>query len=156
MERGILLSLMALEKEFLTRHQFLAAFDAWTANRSIKLDESLVQRAYLTSNQLERLASKLLDLEKRNDGDWKTAILTNTGFQSVYDAMLVLAKKEPAILEMVTKLGDAMKSDPLKKDSSGTVTSRIDQESASDPHATIDSDFDPYATVAAFKVEQAE
>ena len=66
MDRGLLLALMALQKEFITRQQFLTGFRAWLVNRFLKLEEILVQKAFLTKGQLERLSFDLLSMQERS------------------------------------------------------------------------------------------
>ena len=112
MDRGLLLSLMALQKEFITRQQFLVGFRAWLMNRFLKLEDILVQRAFLTKSQLERLSFDLNSIYERSQNEWQLAIRENQAVKTVYDDMLTLAENNPPVTQFVMMIGEAMSSSP--------------------------------------------
>ena len=115
MDRGLLVALLALQKEFLTHQQFLTAFKAWLVNRFLKLDEILVQRGFLTKNQLERLSSSLKAIQEKSIDEWKMLVKDNETLKVVYNDMLALAERNPTVCEMVNVIGEAMNSpSPLR------------------------------------------
>ncbi len=151
MDRGLLLALMALQKEFITRQQFLVGFRAWLMNRFLKLEEILVQRAFLTKSQLERLSSDLSCLHERFQNEWQPAIRENQAVKTVYDDMLTSAENNPAVMQFVVMIGEAMSSLPTAI----SEKTRMDTQSSHDPHSTIDSEppTDPYATLTIRKFD---
>ena len=156
MDRGLLLSLMALQKDFLTRSQFLMAFQAWLVNRSQNIDDIIVQKGFLTKNQLERLLNILQSMQGASTEDWKAAIRVNESIESVYSDMVALSEKNPAVSQMVAMIGTALETNPQAGETKAPI--RIDPHSSSDPHSTIDMDnmFDPYATLSDFKQDATE
>ena len=153
MDRGLLVALLALQKEFLTRQQFLAAFKAWLVNQFLKLDEVLVQRAFLTKSQLERLSSSLKMIQETNLGEWKMVVKENQSVITVYNDMLTMAEKNPTVCQMVKLIGEAMDNNPLPEGGDQKMVMRIDLHSTTEP---IDSTFDPYATLSAKKHDESE
>lgn len=153
MDRGLLVALLALQKEFLTRQQFLAAFKAWLVNQFLKLDEVLVQRAFLTKSQLERLSSSLKMIQEKNPGEWKMVVKENEAVKTIYNDMLALAERNPTIFQMVKLIGEAMDNNPLPEGADQKMVMRIDLHSTSEP---IDSTFDPYATLSAKQHDESE
>ena len=151
MDRGLLLSLMALQKEFITRQQFLVGFRAWLMNRFLKLEEILVQRAFLTKSQLERLSFDLTSIYEGSQKEWQLAIRENQAVKTVYDDMLTLAENNPPVMQFVMMIGEAMSSSPTAI----SENRRLDSQSLSDPHSTIDSELplDPYATMTSRKFD---
>lgn len=149
MDRGLLLSLMAFEKEFVTEQQFLTAFQASVSNRFLKLEEILIQRGFLTKSQQQRLSMTLQSNLESCGGQWQHLIHENKAVASVYEGMLRLAGNNSAVLEMIEMIGHAVKtapeSNPLQE-----MKRRIDSHSDKDPHSTIslESNLDPYATIA--------
>ncbi len=152
MDRGLLLSLMALQKEFITRQQFLVGFRAWLMNRFLKLEEILVQRAFLTKSQLERLSFELTSIYERSQNEWQLAIREKQAVKTVYDDMLTLAENNPPVRQFVMMIGEAMSSLPTAI----SENRRLDGQSASDPHSTIDCELplDPYATMITRKFDE--
>ena len=155
MDRGLLLALMALQKEFITRQQFLAGFRAWLVNRFLKLEEILVQRAFLTKGQLERLSFDLLSIQERSQNEWQIAIRENQAVKTVYDDMLTIAANNAPVLLFVKMIGEAMISPPTPIEETKT---RLDAQSTRDPHGTIDSQtpLDPYATLTSREFDDTE
>ena len=155
MDRGLLLALMALQKEFITRQQFLTGFRAWLVNRFLKLEEILVQKAFLTKGQLERLSFDLLTMQERSQNEWQIAIRESQAVRTVYDDMVSLAANNAPVLQFVTMIGKAMSSPSSPTAESNT---RLDEPSAHDPHSTIDSPLplDPYATMITREFDDTE
>ena len=154
MDRGLLLALMALQKEFITRQQFLVGFRAWLMNRFLKLEEILVQRAFLTTSQLERLSADLSSIHEHFQNVWQLAIKDNQAVKTVYDDMLTIAVNNPEVMQFVKMIGEAMSSLPTEI----SEKTRKDSHCSSDPHSTIDSEFplDPYATLTTQKFDGNE
>ena len=156
MDRGLFLSLMALQKDFLTRSQFLMAFQAWLVNRLLNLDDILLQRGFLTKSQLERLSSNLQMIQGKSTSDWKEVVRDNEAIGTVYGDMVTLSEKNPAVSQMVAMIGTILEN-ISKADSGETkLPVRIDAHSASDPHSTVDNLFDPYATLSDLKQDAKE
>ena len=153
MDRGLLVALLALQKEFLTRQQFLAAFKAWLVNQFLKLDEILVQRAFLTKSQLERLSSSLKMIQEKNSGEWKMVVKENEAVKTIYNDMLALAERNPTIFQMVKLIGEAMDNNPLPEGAGPKMVMRIDLHSTTEP---IEGTFDPYATLSAKQHDESE
>ena len=158
MDRGLLLSFMALQKDFLTRSQFLMAFQAWLVNRSLNLDDIIVQRGFLTKNQLERLSTNLQTMQAKNTAEWKEVVRNNEAIGTVYSDMVILSEKNPAVSQMVAMIGTEIEKNPETGAGESKPSVRIDPHSTPDPHATIDIDslFDPYATLSDFKKDASE
>jgi len=137
MDRGLLLSLMALEKDFITRQQVLTAFQAWLANRFLKLDEILIQRGFLTKSQLMRLSVNLESSMESSNGLWQPGIRENTAVTTVYQDLLTLSEPNSSIHQWVILLGQAMADLPS---SSNEVNKNmpINLQSDSGPHGTVD------------------
>ena len=156
MDRGLLLSLMALQKDFLTRSQFLMAFQAWLVNRLLNLDDILVQRDFLTKSQLERLSTNLQTKQGTSTEDWKEVVRDYVAIGTVYSDMVALSEKNPAVSQMVAMIGTVIEKVPESGETK--LPTRIDTPSTPDPHSTIDIDnlFDPYATLSDFKKETSE
>ena len=156
MDRGLLLSLMALHKDFLTRSQFLMAFQAWLVNRLLNLDDILVQRGFLTKSQLERLSTNLQTIQGKSTEDWKEVVRDNVAIGTVYSDMVTLSEKNPAVSQMVAMIGTVIEKNPEAGESKLPI--RIDPHSTSDPHSTIDIDnlFDPYATLSDLKKDTSD
>ena len=156
MDRGLLLSLMALQKDFLTRSEFLLAFQAWLVNRLLNLDEIIVQRGFLTKSQLERLSTNLQSIQGKSTADWKEVVRDNDAIGTVYCDMVTLSEKNPAVSQMVAMIGTVLERHPESGQTKLPV--RIDPHSTSDPHSTIDAEslFDPYATLSDLKKDASE
>ncbi len=152
MDRGLLVALLALQKEFLTSQQFLAAFKAWLVNRFLKLDEILVQRGFLTKNQFERLSSSLNAIQEKGLGEWKMIVNDNEALKIVYKDMLALAERNPTVCQMVKVIGEAMDS-PSPDGADPKIIMRMDLHSTTEPS---EGTFDPYATLSATQHEQSE
>ena len=157
MDRGLLLSLMALQKDFLTRTQFLTGFQAWLVNRLVDFDVILVQRGFLTKSQHERLSSNLQTILGKSPADWNEVVRENEAIGTVYSDMLTLSEKNPAVSQMVAMIGTVIEGNPSAVGETKPPM-RIDPHSTSDPHATIDIDnlFDPYATLSDIKQDASE
>ena len=52
-----------------------------------KLDEVLVQRAFLTKSQLERLSSSLKAIQEKGLGEWKMVVKENEAVKTIYNDM---------------------------------------------------------------------
>ena len=152
MDRGLLVALMALQKEFLTRQQFLTAFKAWLVNRFLKLDEILVQRGFLTKNQLERLSSSLKAIQEKSIDEWKMLVKDNETLKVVYNDMLALAERNPTVCEMVNVIGEAMNSQS-PDGADPKIVMRMDLHSMTEPS---EGTFDPYSTLSATQPEESE
>ncbi len=154
MDRGLLIALMTLQSDFITRGQFIEGFQEWLVNRTQKFDDILIQQGSITKSQRERLSSKLLAIQSRYRGEWQMAVAENTAVPSVYDDMLMRAKGNDSILQMVKMIGEVVRNHPTKK-TDGNVAKRLDLSSTIDPDDTIDlhgtilhdSSIDPYATL---------
>lgn len=155
MDRGLLIALMTLQSDFITRGQFIDGFQEWLVNRTQKLDDILIQQGAITKSQRERLSSKLLAIQSRYRGEWQMAVAENTAIASVYDDMLMRANGNDGILQMVKLIGEAVRNHSTNKSAHGKVAMRldlrnsIDPDGTIDPHGTIlhDSSIDPYATL---------
>lgn len=153
MDCGLLVALLALQKEFLTRQQFLAAFKAWLVNRFLKLDEILVQRAFLTKNQLERLSLTLKAIQEKGLGEWKMVVKDNEAVKTVYNDMLALAERNPTVCQMVKLIGEAMDSNPSPEGADPKIVMQVDLHSTTEPS---EGTFDPYATLSATQHKESE
>ena len=148
MDRGLLLSLMALEKEFVTRHQFVTAFQAWVTNRFLKLEEILIQRGFLTKSQLMRMSMNLQATLESSNGAWQLVIQDNSVVSTVLADMLTLSEKNSTIHQWVKSIGETMPAATLEN-SDTDKNLRVDPKAKSEPQATLnlDSTLDPYATI---------
>ncbi len=148
MERGLILSLMALEKEFVTQQQLLTALQASLSNPFLKLDEILIQRGFVTKSQLQRLSVHLESNLELSSGQWEPVIQHNTAIASVYPQLIALAEKNPSLLEMVKRIGQTINITASPTNPS-TRQTRTDSHSDQDPHSksNIESKLDPYATI---------
>ncbi|MDZ4852149.1 MAG: hypothetical protein SGI77_22910 [Pirellulaceae bacterium] len=157
MDRGLLLALMALQSDFFTRQQFLVAFEKWLVDRSQPLDQLLVSQALLTPSQLERLASKLLAIQSRSRGEWQAVISDNVVVGAVYNDMLMIAKKDAAVLGQVKAIGEAMPKVQNTEAKSENIQ-RIDSVDTLDMNSTImsDGELDPYATLTSAEFDELE
>ena len=153
MDRGLLVALLALQKEFLTRQQFLAAFKAWLDNQFLKLDDILVQRTFLTKNQTARLSSSLDAIQEKSLGEWKMVVKENEAVITIYNDMLAIAERNPTVCQMVKLIGEAMDSTPSPDGADPKMIMQVDVHSPTDP---IDSTFDPYATLSTTPHDESE
>lgn len=155
MDRGLLIALMTLQQDFVTRGQFMEAFQVWLSDRSQKLDDILILQGAITKNQRERLATKLLAAQARSHGDWQSVVSENVAIRSVYDDMLSIARNDTIVLPMVKLIGEAINSATSQTTSGGNIALRFDPQGSIDPNATIDlhatllhdGALDPYATL---------
>ena len=155
MDRGLLIALMTLQNDFVTRGQFMEAFQAWLSNRSQKLDDILILQGAITKNQRERLATKLLATQARSHGDWQSVVAENVAIRSVYDDMLSSAKSDAMVFPLVKMIGEAIHSATSQKTPDGNTAIRFDPKGSIDPNSTIDlhatllqdGALDPYATL---------
>ncbi len=147
MDRGLLLSLIALQNEFVTNEQFLVAFETWLADRSCGLDEILVVKAFLTKGQRESLVSNLISILEQYNNNWRIGIAGNTATRDVYDAMVTLAAKDAIAIHWIELIGEEL----------GIVTSKmtdrkpeVNDSGDDDPYGTFDSDdlSVPFATLS--------
>ncbi len=153
MDRGLLVALLSLQKEFLTRQQFLSAFKAWLVNPFLKLDEILVQRAFLTKNQLERMSSTIKAIQEKSTDEWKMVIKGNEAVATVYNDMRALAERNPTVWQMVNLIEEAMDSNPTPDGADPTTEMRIDLNSTAEP---IEGTFDPYSTLSTTQHDETE
>lgn len=132
------------------------AFQAWLVNRLLNLDDIIVQRGFLTKNQLERLSANLQTIQGKNPADWKEVVRDIEAVGTVYCDMVTLSEKNPAVSQMVAMIGIVFEKNPEAGETILPV--RIDPHSTSDPHSTIDIDnlFDPYATLSDLKHDSKE
>ena len=133
----------------------MTGFRAWLVNRFLKLEEILVQKAFLTKGQLERLSFDLLTMQERSQNEWQIAIRESQAVRTVYDDMVSLAANNAPVLQFVTMIGKAMSSPSSPTAESNT---RLDEPSDHDPHSTIDSPLplDPYATMITREFDDTE
>lgn len=153
MDGGLLVALLALQKEFLTHQQFLTAFKAWLVNPLLKLDEILVQRAFLTKNQFERLSSTIKTIQEISPFEWKKVILKNQSVAVIYNDMIGLAERSPTVLQMVKLIGESTDCNSSSVVDSPTMVMRFESHSTTEP---IEDASDPYATLSATQNEELE
>src|SRR5258708_13987348 len=68
-DRNLLFGIIALQNNFVTREQFVAAFDAWVQDKSRSLAEILESQHALAAEQRQVLESLLELFLKKHDGD---------------------------------------------------------------------------------------
>jgi hypothetical protein len=144
MDRGLLVALLALQNQFILPPQFLVGFQTWLANRSLSLDEILVQHAYITKSQRESLTLTLIAILEKSHNNWQTAVAEYKAIGMVYRDMLALAEKDATVLEWVKQIQVAFPNVSLPVDAGRQMSAD------KDPYGTIDFDteFGPYATLS--------
>jgi hypothetical protein len=144
MDRGLLVALLALQNQFILPPQFLVGFQTWLANRSLSLDEILVQHAYITKSQRESLSLTLIAILEKSHNNWQTAVAENNAISMVYRDMLTFAEKDITVLEWVKQIRVSIPSVLLPVDAGRHMGSE------KDPYGTIDFDTElgPYATLS--------
>ena len=144
MDRGLLVALLALQNQFILPPQFLVGFQTWLANRSLSLDEILVQHAYITKSQRESLTLTLIAILEKSHNNWQTAVAENKAIAMVYRDMLTFAEKDATVLDWVKQIQVSFPNVSLPVDAGRQMSTD------KDPYGTIDFDteFGPYATLS--------
>ena len=155
MDRGLLLALMALQNDFISRDQFLLGFDTWLADRSRGVDAILVEKAFLTKSQRESLVSKLVTILEQSNNDWRMTIAGHTAVHGVYDAMFALARKDATAMNWVKLIGGEL---AIRSSADGTEKPDNGESGEGDPYGTVDFEslHGPCATLTNDKTDQSK
>ena len=118
----LLLGLLALQNDFISRKQLLSAFGAWIADKSRRIDELLVEQ-HAISQEDRRVLERLVDLHvQRNGCDVTQSLGRLSGMSSIQSAMAELARTDAEALQSLSFL-PAIESNTLK---SKVVKTKVD------------------------------
>jgi serine/threonine protein kinase len=90
-DRNLLLGILALQNNFIDRHQLVAAFDQWTCGKSRSLGEILLNQHALALDEHELLVALLEKHLGRHGGDAEKSLADLTPVGSVRDDLKRLA-----------------------------------------------------------------
>jgi len=112
----LLLGLLALQNDFISRKQLLSAFGAWIADKSRRIDELLVEQ-HAISQEDRRVLERLVDLHvQRNGCDATQSLARLSSISSIHSAMAELAGTDTEALQSLSFLS-AIDPNPTKSDS---------------------------------------
>ena len=90
-DRNLLLGIVALQNNFIDRHQLIAAFDRWAADKTKSLGQILLDQGALASDERELLEALVAKHLQRHGGDAEKSLADLTPVSSVRDDLQRLA-----------------------------------------------------------------
>ncbi|HEV3340773.1 MAG TPA: protein kinase [Pirellulales bacterium] len=110
-DRNLLFGLLALQLNFVDRHQLVAAFDRWTSDKVQSLAENLQSQGAITGDQLLLLEALVAEHLKLHDNDPQKSLADLTPIGSARDELRRLADGD--IEASLANVSVARADDPL-------------------------------------------
>src|SRR5690349_19533480 len=95
--RQLLFGLIALQANFVTREQLLAAFDAWVRDKSVTLRDVLVQQQSLQADQREVLGQLVEKFLNKHAGNAEQSLAALSSISEIRPQLEALGDRDLAL-----------------------------------------------------------
>jgi hypothetical protein len=152
MDRGWIVALVALKKEFLTADQFLAAFELLLQKPATDFDELLVAQEAITPSQRTNLKAYVHEKLKSEGLPWRSLVGDDASLSSLGKGLWRAVRKHEKTPEKILQKLRELLAEPAEADDapkSERTTKGSSAEPAGDPYDTVDpyDTTDPHSTV---------